>query len=114
MNISILIVFLLLGFFGAENLVGRVTHKRGLLHTVALGEHGYVLYVKLWLAALVLGILFLISGWHWGVIYAFLIGAMVQGFQYKDFYRILEKKELPATPSDHTPPVDTSHTEIHH
>ena len=79
------------GYFTARFFSGRKEGEQGRLHSWIFSAGRYRVHLHHWfIAALLLAGLW-VSGWTPPLLIGFLLGLVVQGLTYKDFYRIVYK-----------------------
>ena len=91
-----LILSAIAGFFIARYVAGDCSGIQGRIRSIRIRVKEYILHVHHWLSAS-LALVVLPSGVeHKTVIESFLVGVIIQGLTYRDFYKIVYKGNCPA------------------
>jgi hypothetical protein len=92
MNLYWLVPAIALGYFVAKFFAGKKTGQQGRIRSVILNIGRYKMHLHHWLfSAIILIVLASFRIYH-DVVYGLLIGMMIQGWTYGDFYKIVYKK----------------------
>ncbi|MFA6908871.1 MAG: hypothetical protein WC289_03200 [Patescibacteria group bacterium] len=67
---------------------GKKEGARGRIPSLRIPVGDYYVHIHHWMWSLaIVAVLILVQFWH-PIVYGFLLGIMLQGFSYKDFYKI--------------------------
>ena len=97
MDLIKLIIFVIIGFLLAKLLAGKREREReqGIVKSLKFKFNDYIIHIHHWLLASLILIVLLIAGYYSDYIYGFLIGLIIQGLTYRDFYQIIYRKDKP-------------------
>jgi hypothetical protein len=79
------------GYLAAEYFSGKDEGERGKVKSIRIKVKEYVLHVHHWLCASVALVILPADLGHKTVIEAFLVGIIIQGLTYRDFYKVVYK-----------------------
>lgn len=91
MNIYIIIIFALIGFFVADFFSGKKAGKEGIVKSLKIRIGNSVIQLHHWLIAVTILIILLLFRFYNDYVYGFLFGLIIQGLTYRDFYKIIYK-----------------------
>lgn len=94
MNISILSIFVILGFLFTKFFSGKETGKQGRIKSFLIQPKNHIIHFHHWFIATVILIALILKGIYNDIAYGFLIGITFQGLKYKDFYKLIYKKKI--------------------
>lgn len=87
----IFVLGVVLGFIIASILSGKKEEAQGKLKSWKFNLRNYKIHLHHWLIfSLILVVLILIRFYN-GFVYGFLVGLIIQGITYKDFYKIVTR-----------------------
>ena len=82
----------MLGYFLVSLIAGKRAQERGRVKSLKLKVKNYVFHIHHWFGSgIILGNL-LVMNWYNAVVYGLLIGSIIQGLTYKDFYKIIYRR----------------------
>ncbi len=93
MNIFIIILGIIIGFLVAKFYSGKKEGDPGLFR-LKFNTKKYTIHLHHWLLATLTLIILFPFNFYNNIIYGFLIGLIIQGLTYKDFYKIIYKQTL--------------------
>jgi len=86
------IISAIVGFATAKIFSGKKEGKQGRIKPLQFQTKKYTTHIHHWLlGTIILGIL-LIFNYYNEIIFGFILGIILQGLTYKDFYKIIYKK----------------------
>ena len=85
----VLILGVLVGFFLAEMLSGRREHEQGIIHSIAWDTKKYNIHIHHWIIALLALLVLVLLDYYNDVVYGLLLGILIQGLTYGDFYKVI-------------------------
>lgn len=89
MDPFVMIPGIIAGFCVATLLAGRTEGEQGLLKSIRFGVKDYTLHLHHWfMASIALSVLFFVD-YQNDAVYGGLLGLVIQGLRYRDYYRIL-------------------------
>jgi hypothetical protein len=89
MSYYILILSILFGFLIAKYFSGKKEGEEGRIKSLKFNINKYTIHIHHWFFSLLLISLLAIIGVYNDIIYGFLIGLIIQGLTYKDFYKLI-------------------------
>lgn len=92
MNISILIVNIFVGYFIAWFFAGSKKGEQREFKSLKFPIRNYKIHLHHWFISSIFLITLLILNFYNDIIYGLLIGLIIQGLTYKDFYKIIKRK----------------------
>ncbi len=93
MSLTILLIFTVVGFLFAKILSGKREGESGILPSLKFSCKEYFIHAHHWLLACLLLIILLYFKYYDDRVYGILIGVLIQGLTYRDFYRIIYIKD---------------------
>ncbi|MBS3903577.1 MAG: hypothetical protein KGZ30_04380 [Anaplasmataceae bacterium] len=87
---TILVAFSL-GYIAANFLAGPETGVPGRIRSIRFSIKNYVVHLHHWFIASTTGVFLFLGEVERLVIYAFLLGIIIQGLTYRDFHRLIYK-----------------------
>ena len=93
----ILIIFVFIGFLLAKLLDGKREREReqGIVKSLKFKLNNYIIHIHHWLCALIILLILFFINYFNEAVYGFLIGLIIQGLTYRDFYQIIYRKDKP-------------------
>ena len=91
MNIYLLILGLLIGFFVARFDSGKKEGNEGSLKSIQFNVGKYRIHIHHWFIASIILIILIMLDFYNDLIYGLLIGLIIQGLTYRDFYKFIIK-----------------------
>lgn len=92
MRAIILTIFIFAGYLVANFLAGKKEGEEGIIKSIRFRAGEFIIHLHHWLLGIFFLIIFTYFGWYNSVVYGFVIGIILQGFTYKDFYKVIYKK----------------------
>ena len=92
MNIYILILGIIIGFLVAKICCGKKAGDPGLFR-LRFNLKKYIVHLHHWLLASIGLIILILLNFYNNIIYGILIGLIIQGLTYKDFYKIIYSEQ---------------------
>jgi len=87
----ILIIFVIIGFAVVKLLSGKKEGERGIVPSLKFKIGIYFIHLHHWLWALIIILILVCIDYFNEIIYGLLIGLIIQGLTYRDFYKIVYK-----------------------
>ncbi len=94
MNLLMIFIGASFGYFVSWFFSGKETGKQGRFKSLIIKTENYEIWLHHWFLSAIALTLLIFLDWYNGLIYGFLIGLIVQGLTYKNFYRIVYKRKL--------------------
>lgn len=92
MNFWLLSLFVLIGFLSAKFFSGKFEGDRS-RYSLRIEIKNYYLHIHHWLYSLLIIIVLLLIKFYNPIIYGLLIGIIVQGLTYRDWYIVIYSKK---------------------
>lgn len=97
MNLYMFILGTIVGFFIAKLFSGRKEGEEGLFKSLKFNIKNYIIHLHHWLLALLMLIILAVVDFYMDLIsghliYGILLGLIIQGLTYRDFYKIVYTK----------------------
>ena len=93
MELYFVIVVVVVGFWAAKFFAGKKTGVQGRLKSLRIHVGRRTIHFHHWLIACIALIALVLADYHSGFIYGFLMGLVIQGLTYRDFYKIVYQRE---------------------
>lgn len=84
---------MVIGFFAAKLLSGKKEGKQGRLKSLKFNIKEYTIHFHHWFIATLILIILILLNFYNDIIYGILIGLIIQGLTYKDFYKVIYFKK---------------------
>ena len=92
MNLLLLVLGIVIGFFVAKLDSGKKEGKEGSIRALKFKINKYTIHLHHWFIASLIIILLISLNFYNDFIYGILIGLIIQGLTYKDFYKLIYSK----------------------
>lgn len=92
MKILILLLGIILGYYIAYVVAEKKSGKPGLIKSRIFKIKDYKIHLHHWVSSSIILIVLVLLDFYNDIIYGFLIGVIIQGLTYRDFYKILYKE----------------------
>jgi len=93
MNILILFCSVVVGFVFWTLFAGKCEGDKLEKHSFRILINNYYIHIHHWLLALICLVILFICNIHLDFVYGLLIGSIIQGLTYKDWYIIIYRKD---------------------
>ncbi len=93
MNIYILILGILIGFLIAKIFSGKKTGEEGKIKSLKFNVKNFTIHIHHWFIATLILVLLVLIKFYNDLVYGFLLGLIIQGITYPDFYKIIYRKK---------------------
>lgn len=94
MNFIILIVGIIIGFLIAKFFAGKKEGEQGRLKSIKFDINKLTIHLHHWLIGLAILALLMSLKFYNDLVYGLVIGIIIQGLTYKDFYKIIYRRKF--------------------
>ncbi len=94
MNLYILVFGIVIGFFIAKLLSGKKEDEQGILKSLKFDITTFTVHLHHWFLATLILIILILLDFYNDIIYGILIGLIIQGLSYRDFYNIIYSRKF--------------------
>ena len=94
MNAYIIVLGIIIGFFVANFFSGKKEGEQGRLKSLKFDTKKYTVHIHHWFIAILILIILVIFNFYNDIIYGILIGLIIQGLTYRDFYKIIYSRKF--------------------
>lgn len=94
MNVYVIVLGIIIGFFVANFFSGKREDKQERLKSLKFDTKKYTVHVHHWFIATSILIILAIFNFYNDIIYGILIGLIIQGLTYRDFYKIIYSRKF--------------------
>jgi len=94
MNVYVVVFGVVIGFFIAKFFSGKKESKQGRIKSLKFDVKRYTVHLHHWFIALIILILLVALEFYNDLIYGILIGLIIQGLTYRDFYKIVYQRKF--------------------
>lgn len=85
----IILCGIIIGFYITKMLSGKREGEEGIIHSFQFDIGKYHVHLHHWIIAIIILTILLIIGYYHDLVYGILIGLLIQGLTYRDFYKII-------------------------
>ena len=94
MNVYLIVLWIVIGFFVAKLLSGKKEGKQGLLKSLKFDVKKHTIHFHHWFIAILVLIVLILLNFYNDILYGIIIGLIIQGVTYKDFYKLIYSKKV--------------------
>jgi len=94
MNIYFIVIGIVIGFLIAKFFSMKKEGIKGRLKSLKINVGKYTVHFHHWFIASLILIILILSGFYNDLIYGFLLGLIIQGLTYRDFYKIIYQRKF--------------------
>jgi hypothetical protein len=93
MNFLILTTSIIFGFLIAKSFAGKKEGDQGIIKSIKFKTKNKTIHLHHWLISSIILLFLLLIKYYNDLIFGFLIGLIIQGLTYKDFYKIIYRSK---------------------